>query len=178
MKRKEIFLLFLFLFFACIGSRFQNPPQLPSQLAGLALTDSISGEKAAHILRAMHDEKVAPQSSVIGVYGGFTHGIILYMSRFTFSWSAKRYLGKMATAIGTHREGFFHHKTFHLNNNQIHFVWGGGKVHYFFHISNVLYWIEAPPQLSRQVLAQILKIPPDIVPTIHQIMQLPDWKER
>lgn len=148
-----------------------RPFALPEQFAGYKLQQQISGAQAAKLIEQLHGDEVAPQENLIGLYGDQMPPTVIYLSRFSSSREARKYLKKMAEEIGPGSSGFAHHATFEVQGNEIHFVVGQGQAHYFFRFGQDLYWLALPMEKARQGLAEILGQPPENIPSISEIFK-------
>jgi len=151
---------------------------LPAQLHGLQLVESHSGEEAEGIIARLHKGDMAPAQTEIGIYGSEGMRAELYISVFNNSQDATSQFESMVDGIMAGVPGFGHHTHFQVDEQDVHMVFGDGRVNYFFCAGERLSWLGANPLIARAAIAELLEVDLDLIPELPGMGSNPSQPER
>jgi hypothetical protein len=151
--------------FACSGG--ETATRLPAELHGLQLVESRVGDDASELIAGMHEgDSLAPGESEVGFYGTDDMRAVLYVSQFATEEDAHAQFVAMSLGIGGGSSGYGHHTQSEIGGLKVHSVFGRGQIHYFYTSGPDVTWLAAPPAVARPLLAELLEIAVDSIPTL------------
>lgn len=125
---------------------------LPSRLAGLPLSDELTGAQAVQQVASMHPSEIPVATAVVGSYKGDGHEATVWAAFTSAPEMAGAMSDQMSQAIATGNTPFG--KPQQMADG----VWkleGMGQVHYFFHAGTGVWWVSADPSLAERSLDQV-----------------------
>ncbi|MBI5662575.1 MAG: hypothetical protein HZC46_10560 [Ignavibacterium album] len=153
MKNKPLVLLVLFLLISCSANR----DYLPEDFWGMKLKRKLTGKEAKDFVDKLHFQNVATEKNEVGFYSGSVGNAAIYITYYSDDKAAYHDFRKMTQKI-TPENSMFVRGTYHnINNKQIYSCMGLGQVHYVFAHENLLFWVSADPNFSRNFLDEYMK---------------------
>ncbi len=129
---------------------------LPSQLAGLRLTDSKSGTEAIDEFTDLHGKEFPVNSGVIGIYGN--REITLWVAGAPSESIALEMTNAMQAKIAEGNSPFQVTDEINDHNRKVYVLEGMGQKHYYFQSKNLVIWLAVDPAFADEALQQILEV--------------------
>lgn len=117
-------------------------PEVPHSLAGLTRSKVLVGQRAAELLRQMHQGRFQPPNAVVAEYG--KGRLSLYLAFFPSPTEATAALQAMTKAMA--RNASFSPPRPQRENPQRFLTVGPGGHHLFWRAANKVYWLAGEPQ--------------------------------
>jgi hypothetical protein len=152
MKKFLTFSLISILFASCST----NKDYLPEEFWGLKLNRKLTGNEAKDFVDRLHFQNVATEKNEIGFYTGAVGNAIIYLTYYSNEKTAEEDFRKMAEKISPENSVFVNGKFETVDGNQVYSCVGMGQVHYVFYHKNLLFWLSADPNFSRQFFEEYL----------------------
>jgi hypothetical protein len=105
----------------------------------------------------LHGKGVAPQSNLIGVYGGKGGSAVVYMSVYTSNTEANNALSEMRSRISSGHPIFDYYSEMEIRGHHVSSCLGQGQVHYFFSYEKQLYWLAVDSHISSGAVEDIVR---------------------
>lgn len=163
MKRILVFLLILtgtVITLAAFGwlyyeQRVNNPApvSIPENLAGLLLTDQMTGKQAALEFSQLHGKQFPLTSGAVGIYGN--HQATLWVAGAPFKTMAAEMVTAMRDKIAEGRSPFTSSGEFSENERTIYSLDGMGQKHYYFQSGNLVIWLAVDAGFADSALQQL-----------------------
>ena len=129
---------------------------LPSQLAGLRLTDSQSGDQAIAEITNLHGKEFPVSYGAIGIYGNGE------MTLWVAGASSESVASEMTTAmrekIAAGNSPFTPLTEINDRNRKVYALEGMGQKHYYFQSKNLVIWLAVGPAFADEALQQTLEV--------------------
>jgi hypothetical protein len=150
--------LSLSLFFLVAAQASEQPVDyaLPSIIAGMEITERISGEEAARIVNRMHQGEVATQANFIGHYQGSDNRATYYVSLYESPDQAEAAMVAMAAVMKQEGHGFSHLMKRTEQGTDFYMALGQDQAHYFFARDNELAWLAVDIPVAEAAVKEIL----------------------
>lgn len=152
----SVLLLSLLVLVAAQASEQPVDYALPSVIAGMEITEGISGEEAARIVNRMHRGEVATRANFIGHYQGGGNTATYYVSLYESPDQAKAAMEAMATVMRQEGHGFSHLMKRTEQGTDFYMALGQGQAHYFFARDNELAWLAVDIPVAEAAVKEIL----------------------
>lgn len=152
----SVLLLSLLVLVAAQASEQPVDYALPSVIAGMEITEGISGEEAARIVNRMHRGEVATRANFIGHYQGGGNTATYYVSLYESPDQAKAAMEAMATVMRQEGHGFSHLMKRTEQGTDFYMALGQGQAHYFFAKDNELAWLAVDIPVAEAAVKEIL----------------------
>lgn len=152
MKNFLTFSLVTILFVSCSTNR----DYLPEEFWGLKLQRKLTGNEAKDFVDRLHFQNVATEKNEIGFYTGAVGNAIIYLTYYSNEKTAEEDFIKMTKKISPENSVFVNGKFDNIDDKQIYSCVGMGQVHYVFSHRNLLFWISADPNFSKQFFEEYL----------------------
>ncbi len=147
----------ILLSFAAFGQLYRdNRAGLPTQIAGLDLTSSVSGESAIVEFTSMHGKEFPVTSGSIGYYGDGR--ITLWLAGTDNKSIAIDMVSDMQARIAEGNSPFTPVKQIQDNNRKVYVLEGMGQKHYYFQSKNLVIWLAVDPAFADKALQQVLEV--------------------
>jgi len=131
---------------------------LPTQIAGLDLTSSVSGESAIAEFTSMHGKDFPVTSGSIGYYGDGR--ITLWFAGTGKQSIAAEMVSSMRAGIAEGNSPFTPVKEIQDNNRIVYVLDGMGQKHYYFQSENSVIWLASDQSIADQAIQQVLEVYP------------------
>lgn len=131
---------------------------LPIQMAGLDLTNSVSGEPAIAEFTSMHGKEFPVTSGSIGYYGDGR--ITLWLAGTSKQSIAAEMVGNMQARIAEGNSPFTPVKEIQDNNRIVYVLDGMGQKHFYFQSENLVIWLASDRSIADKAIQQILEVYP------------------
>lgn len=131
---------------------------LPTQIAGLDLTDSVSGESAIAEFTSLHGKEFPVTSGNIGYYGDGR--ITLWLAGTNKQSIAADMVSSMQAKIAEGNSPFTPVKEIQDNNRIVHVLDGMGQKHYYFQSENSVIWLASDQSIADKAIQQVLEVYP------------------
>ncbi len=154
MKNKLLFFLITILFLSCSANR----DYLPEDFWGMKLKRKLTGKEAKDFVDKLHFQSVATEKNEVGFYSGAVGNATVYITYYSDDKAAYQDFRKMTQKISPDNSMFVRGAYHNINNKQIYSCMGLGQVHYVFAHNNLLFWISADPNFSRNFLDEYMKL--------------------
>lgn len=152
MKYYLVFSIIIILFLSCSSNR----EPLPEEFFGMKLQRKLTGNEAKDFVDRLHFQNVATEKNEIGFYTAPIGNAIIYLTYYANDKIAEEDFQKMTQKISPENSVFVQGKFENINNKQVYSCLGLGQVHYVFAHKNVLFWISANPNFSRNFCVEYL----------------------
>ena len=129
---------------------------LPSQLAGLSLTESKTGNQAIAEFMELHGKSFPITLGAVGIYGN--RDITLWVASTASDSVALELTNTMQERIGEGRSPFTPVDEINDRNRKVYALEGMGQKYYYFQSQNLVIWLAAEPALAGEALQQILEV--------------------
>jgi len=153
------------LFFSALGwfyldNLVRHPAvvSLPKQLAGLPLTDRMTGTEAAENFINLHRQKIPITSGAIGFYGG--NQATIWVAGAPFNFMAAGMINSMRDKIAEDNSPFTPTSKSKIGERTIYELEGMGQRHFYFQSKNLIIWLAADPSIADAAIEQILEAYP------------------
>jgi hypothetical protein len=131
---------------------------LPTQIAGLDLTDSVSGESAIAEFTSLHGKEFPVTDGSIGYYGDGR--VTLWLAGTSKQSIAAEMVGSMQVRIAEGNSPFTPVKEIQDNNRIVYVLDGMGQKHYYFQSNNLVIWLASDSPVADEAIQQILDVYP------------------
>lgn len=131
---------------------------LPTQIAGLDLTNSVSGESAIAEFTSLHGKEFPVTSGSIGYYGDGR--ITLWLAGTSKQSIAAEMVGSMQARIADGNSPFTPVKEIQDNDRIVYVLDGMGQRHYYFQSENSVIWLASDQSIADKAIQQILEVYP------------------
>jgi hypothetical protein len=131
---------------------------LPTQIAGLDLTNSESGDVAISEFTSMHGKEFPVVSGDIGHYGN--GGITLWVAGTSTDSIAAEMVNSMQARIADGNSPFRPISEIQNGNRTVYVLDGMGQKHYYFQSKNLVIWLASQPSIADRAIQQILEVYP------------------
>lgn len=140
-----------------LNNRVTSPEtfQLPSQIAGLPITDSKTGADAVSEFTDLHGKEFPVTSGAIGSYGN--RQITLWVASTANVSTALELTTAMQARIAEGNSPFKPINEFNNKNRKVYVLEGMGLKHYYFQSENLIIWLAADPVKADAAIKQILE---------------------
>lgn len=128
---------------------------VPKQIAGLPLTDRMTGAQAAENFINLHNQKFLITSGAIGFYG--SNQAALWVAGAPFSFMAAGMVNSMRDKIAEGNSPFIPMNEFKIGGRTIYEMEGMGQRHFYFQSNNLVIWLAADPSIADEAIEQILE---------------------
>jgi hypothetical protein len=153
MKNYIYFFLITLLFTSCST----NKEYLPEEFWGMKLSRKITGKEAKEFVDKLHFQNVATEKNEVGFYKSAVGNAAVYITYYNNEEAAYHDFRKMTQKISPENSMFVRGTYQTINNKQIYSCFGLGQVHYVFSHKNLLFWISADPNLSKDFFDNYFK---------------------
>lgn len=151
--KKNILLFFSFIVFISCSTQ---KDYLPEEFWGLKLNRKLTCNEAKDFVDRLHFQNVATEKNEIGFYTGAVGNAIVYITYYNDEKTAEEDFIKMINKISPENSVFVNGKLETFNDKQVYSCVGMGQVHYVFYHKNLLFWLSADPNFSRQFFEEYL----------------------
>lgn len=152
----SVLLLSLLVLVAAQASEQSVDYALPSVIAGMEITERISGEEAARIVNRMHRGEVATQANFIGHYQGGDNRATYYISLYASPDQAEAAMEAMAAVMKQEGHGFSHLMKRTERGTDFYMALGQDQAHYFFAKDAELAWLAVDIPVAEAAVKEIL----------------------
>ncbi len=155
----------ILLVFGALGSQFYNDiftdlaaVSLPNQMAGLPLTNRVTGPQAAAAFENLHGKQFPLTSGAIGYYGN--QQATLWVAGAPLNFMASRMIEAMRAKIAEGNSPFTPMTEIKDGVRTVYVLEGMGQKHFYFQSENLIVWLAADPSIADEALEQILEVYP------------------
>lgn len=131
---------------------------LPERIAGLPLTDHMTGVQAAENFVSLHNQEFLIISGAIGFYGG--NQATIWLAGAPFRFMAAGMVDSMRDRISEGDSPFTPLNEFKIGGRMIYELEGMGQRHFYFQSNNLIIWLAADPSIADEAIEQILEAYP------------------
>lgn len=131
---------------------------LPEQIAGLSLTDRMTGARAAENFAKLHNQKFPLISRAVGFYGD--RQATIWAAGAPFEFMAAGMVNSMRDKISEGNSPFTPMDEFNIDGRTIYVLEGMGQTHFYFQSNNLIIWLAADPSIADEAIEQILEAYP------------------
>lgn len=131
---------------------------LPGKIAGLSLTNQMTGAQAAENFINLHGRKFPLTSGAIGFYGD--HQATIWAAGAPFKVMATRMVNTMRDRISEGGSPFTPIEEIKDGGRTIYALEGMGQKHFYFQSDNLIIWLAADPSIADDALKQTLEAYP------------------
>lgn len=129
------------------------PVSIPDKLAGLPLTDQMTGKQAALNFSQLHGKQFPLTSGAVGIYGN--RQAVLWVAGAPFKNIAAELVIAMRDKIAEGRSPFTPTGEFSDNVQTIYSLDGMGQKHYYFQSGNLVIWLAVDSSFANSALQQL-----------------------
>jgi hypothetical protein len=129
---------------------------LPTQLAGLSLTDLQEGTEAIAVITDLHGQQFPMDFGAVGIYGN--REVIVWIAGAASESIAGEMTNAMQQKIAEGNSPFTPIDEIDSRNRKIYALEGMGQRHYYFQSQNLVIWLAANPAFADKALQQILEV--------------------
>src|SRR3990172_12286880 len=129
------------------------PVSMPDALAGLLMTDQMTGKQASFDFSQLHGKQFPLISGAVGVYGN--HQATLWVAGTLLKAMAAEMVTAMRDKIAEGRSPFTPTGEFSKNGRTIYSLEGMGQKHYYFQSGNLVIWLAIEANLAEPALQQL-----------------------
>lgn len=134
------------------------PLALPEQLAGLPLSNQVSGPQAVADFSNLHGKQFPLTSGAVGIYGD--HRATLWVAGAPLNLMAARMVTAMRDKIAEGNSPFTPSGEYQYNKRTIYVLEGMGQKHFYFQSQNLVIWLAADADIADAALQQLKEIYP------------------
>jgi len=131
---------------------------LPTRIAGLDLTSSVSGEAAIADFTSMHGKEFPVTSGSIGYYGDGR--VTLWLAGTGKQSIAADMVSSMQARIAEGNSPFTPVKEIQDDNRVVYVLDGMGQKHFYFQSENSVIWLASDRSIADKAIQQILEVYP------------------
>jgi len=131
---------------------------LPTQIAGLPLTDRITGADAAENFVDLHNQEFIITSGAIGFYG--SNQATVWAAGAPFKFMAAGMVNSMQDKITEGNSPFTPTNELKIGGRTIYELEGMGQKHFYFQSKNLIIWLAVDPSIADAAIEQILEAYP------------------
>lgn len=128
---------------------------LPASLAGLPLTEKVTGQAALAEIEQLHNKRFPLTAGAIAYYEGGSATV--WISSTWAPLLAARQVKVMTERIAEDRSPFTLMGTIEVENIPVYVLSGMGQMHYYFQRGQRVVWLAVPPQLAEQGLIDLIR---------------------
>lgn len=138
----------------------RNPASvsLPDHLAGLPLTDQITGSQVASNFAMLHGKQFPLTSGAVGIYGNGQ--ATFWVAGTPLKMMAARMVTDMQKKIAEGRSPFTPTGEFTENGRIVYLLEGMGQKHFYFQSGNLVIWLAADAGIADAALQQLQEFYP------------------
>lgn len=156
LTKKRLFLLFLIIAIITSACARKEKMALPERIAGIKLTEQVSGDEAIKVISKLHGKKIRIQNGHIAHYHAGPHMVMVYVSESYLDFLAGRLLKSMTANINKGNDTFKDLKELRINDIPVYSVTGQGQLHFYFKYGNKVFWLGADPTLARRAVEELI----------------------
>jgi len=131
---------------------------LPTQIAGLPMTDRMIGAGAAENFIGLHNQKFIITAGAIGFYGG--DQATIWAAGTPFNFMAAGMVNSMRDKIAEGNSPFTPTSEFKIGGRTIYELEGMGQRHFYFQSKNLIIWLAVDPTIADTAIEQTLEAYP------------------
>jgi len=131
---------------------------LPDSIAGLQITNYITGAQAVAQFEKLHGREFPVTSGAVGIYGN--REITLWVASASSKSSAIAMTSAMQEKIAEGNSPFTPVNEINDRNRTIYVLEGMGQKHFYFQSGNLVIWLASDEATADQALQQILEAYP------------------
>jgi len=131
---------------------------LPERIAGLSITDRMTGVQAAENFVKLHNQEFLITSGVIGFYGN--QQAIIWAAGTPFEFMAASMVNSMRDRIAEGNSPFTPMNEYQIGGRTVYVLEGMGQDHFYFQSKNLIVWLAADPSIADEALEQTLEAYP------------------
>lgn len=131
---------------------------LPERIAGLSLTDRMTGAEAAGNFINLHDKKFLLTSGAIGFYGD--HQATIWVAGAPLNFMAASMIDSMRDRISEGNSPFTPLDEFKMGGRTIYVLQGMGQAHFYYQSNNLIIWLAADPSIADEAIEDTLEAYP------------------
>ncbi|MFQ6015061.1 MAG: hypothetical protein ACE5NP_06430 [Anaerolineae bacterium] len=140
------------------GKAGRLPLTPPDELAGLALTDSITGDEALIEIAKMHGKGFPLLDGYVAQYGNDQDQVTVWVGRAKDSIAAQSLLVQMTERLREGNSPFSHLQQLTVGDEVVYSLVGLGQQHYYYQVADKVVWLAVRGGLNPlEVLHQALK---------------------
>ena len=133
----------------------QGNVTLPAMLAGLPLSEQVTGREALAEIERLHGKGFALTDGTVARYGGGT--ATLWVSSTWMPFLAARQVEAMTDRIAEGRSPFSPTGTREVEGTTVYALAGMGQVHYYCQLNKRVVWLSVSPQFAEQSLEELIR---------------------
>ena len=131
---------------------------LLTQLAGLELTSTKTGDAAISEFTSMHGKEFPVTTGEIGYYGD--RAITLWVAGTSTESIAAEMVNNMQVRIAEGNSPFKPVNEFQNGHRTVDALDGMGQKHYYFQSEDLVIWLAASPSIAEEAVQQLLEVYP------------------
>jgi len=131
---------------------------LPERIAGLPMTDRMTGAKAAENFIGLHNQKFILTAGAIGFYGG--NQATIWVAGAPFNFMAAGMVNSMRDKISEGNSPFTPTNEYLFGGRTVYELEGMGQRHFYFQFNNLIVWLAVDPSIADEAIEQILEAYP------------------
>jgi len=131
---------------------------LPERIAGLSLTDRLTGAEAAENFINLQHQRFPITSGAIGFYG--SNQATLWAAGAPFNFMAASMVNSMRDKISEGNSPFTPTNEYRFGGRTVYELEGMDQKHFYFQSNNLIVWLAADPAIADQALEQTLEAYP------------------
>ncbi|RIK32562.1 MAG: hypothetical protein DCC56_01760 [Anaerolineae bacterium] len=131
---------------------------LPERIAGLSLTDQMTGAEAAENFINLHNQRFPITSGAIGFYGG--NQTTIWAAGVPFNFMVAGMVNSMRDKISEGKSPFTPTNEYLFAGRTVYELEGMGQRHFYFQSNNLIVWLAADPSIADEAIEQILEAYP------------------
>jgi hypothetical protein len=131
---------------------------LPGKIGNMLSTSELRGEKAREVVNQMHGKDVTPEENIVHIYKSESGQAVVYLSIYGSPGEANKTYTKMVELIKKEENGAFkHYRDLVVEGKQVSMCLGLGQAHFFFLVSDELYWLSTDMSIASETINHLLK---------------------
>jgi len=131
---------------------------LPTQIAGLKLNSTKTGDAAISEFTSMHGKEFPVIAGDIGYYGD--RAITLWVGGTSTESVAAEMVSRMQAGIAAGNSPFIPVNEIQNGYRTVYALDGMGQKHYYFQSKHLVIWLAAPPSIAEEAIQQLLEVYP------------------
>ena len=128
----------------------------PASLAGLALTQAVTGQAALAEIERLHSRRFPLTDGAIAYYEGELATV--WISSTWLPFLAARQVAVMTERIAEDRSPFTLVDTIEVEDTPVYILTGMGQRHYYFQLDRRVIWLAVSPPLAEQSLQDLFRL--------------------
>lgn len=133
----------------------QGNVAVPDSLAGLSLSEQVSGRAALAEIERLHGKGIPLIDGAVALYGD---GVAtLWVSNTWMPFLAARQVEAMTDRIAEGRSPFTPIGTREVEGTTVYTLTGMGQMHYYFQLDRRVAWLAAAPQIAERSLVELVR---------------------